>query len=169
MYLKLSSINKYSPIFPCFEHTSFRYMWFLLPVYIQLSSPFCGSVTQLCPTLCDPMDYSTPGVPSPSPGTCSNSCPLSQWCHPNISSSVVPYSSCLQSFPTSVSFPRVSSSNQVAKVLQFQHQSFQWIFRIAFLRTDLLDLLAVQGNLKSLLQHHNSKASVLQCAAFFIV
>ena len=42
--------------------------------------------------------------PSPSPGACSNSCPLSQWCHPIISSSLVPFSSCLQSFPPSVSF-----------------------------------------------------------------
>ena len=43
--------------------------------------------------------------PSPSPGACSNSCPLSQWCHPTISSSIVPFSSCLQSFPASGSFP----------------------------------------------------------------
>ena len=43
--------------------------------------------------------------PSPSPGVCSNSCPLSQWCHPTISSSVIPFSSCLQSFQVSVSFP----------------------------------------------------------------
>ena len=43
--------------------------------------------------------------PSPSPGVCSNSCPLSQWCHPTISSSVIPFSSCLQSFPASGSFP----------------------------------------------------------------
>ena len=135
-------------------------MWFLLLLYIRLS---------LCPALCDPVDYSTPGIPSSSPGPCSNSCPLSRWCHPNISSSVVSYSSCLQSFPTSVSFPRVSSSNQLAKVLQFRHQSFQWIFRIAFLRIDWFGLLAIQGNLKSLLQHHNSKASILQPSAFFMV
>ena len=135
-------------------------MWFLLLLYIRLS---------LCPALCDPVDYSTPGIPSPSPGPCSNSCPLSRWCHPNISSSVVSYSSCLQSFPTSVSFPRVSSSNQLAKVLQFRHQSFQWIFRIAFLRIDWFGLLAIQGNLKSVLQHHNSKASILQPSAFFMV
>ena len=44
--------------------------------------------------------------PSPTPGVCSNSCPSSQWCHPTISSSVVPFSSCLQSFPASGSFPR---------------------------------------------------------------
>ena len=67
-------------------------------------------------------------------------------------------------------FQWVSSLNHVAKVLEFQlqHQSFQWIFRISF-RIDRLNLLAVQGTLKSLLQHHSSKASILQCSAFFIV
>ena len=54
--------------------------------------------------------------PSPTPGAYSNSCPLSQWCHPTISSFVVPFSSCLQSFPASGSFKWVSSQ-QVAKVL----------------------------------------------------
>ena len=60
-------------------------------------------------------------------------------------------------------FQWVSFSHQVAKVLQFQlqHQSFQWIFRT--------DLLAVQRTLRSLLQHHSSKASILRCWAFFIV
>ena len=68
-------------------------------------------------------------------GVCSNSCPLSQWCHPTISSSVIPFSSCLQSFPATGHFQWVSSSHQVAKVLefQFQHQSFQQIFRVDFL------------------------------------
>ena len=82
-----------------------------------------------------------------------------------------PFFSSLQSFPASGSFPVSQLFAQVAKYwsLNLQHQSFQWIFRIAFLRTDLLDLLAVQGNLKSLLQHHNSKASVLQPSAFFMV
>ena len=65
----------------------------------------------------------------------------------------------------------VSSSHQVAKVLEFQlrHQSCQWIFRLISFRMDWLDLLAVQGTLKSLLQHHSSKASILRCSAFFIV
>ena len=65
----------------------------------------------------------------------------------------------------------VSSSHQVAKLLEFQlqHQSFQWIFRTDFFRMDWLNLLAVQGTLKSLLQHHSTKASILQCSAFFIV
>ena len=66
----------------------------------------CGSVAQLCPTLCDHVDSSTPGSSPPlSPRVCSGSCPLSQWCHPIISSSVAPFSSCLQSFPASGSFP----------------------------------------------------------------
>ena len=78
--------------------------------------------------------------PSPSPGICSNSCPLSRWCHPTISSSVVPFSSCPQSFPASGSFPWVSSSHQVAKVLELQpqHQSFQWVFRVISFRIDCL-------------------------------
>ena len=73
--------------------------------------------------------------PSPSPRVCSNSHPLSLWCHPTISSSVVPFSSCSQSFPASWSFQMSQLFAWVAKILEFQiqHQSFQWIFR-----TDLL-------------------------------
>ena len=66
-------------------------------------------------------------------------------------------------------FQWVSSSHQVAKILELQHQSFQWIFRVDFFRTDWFDILAVQGTLKSLLQHHSLKASILQHSAFFIV
>ena len=62
-----------------------------------------SSVPQLCLTLCNPLDCSMPGFPV-HPRACSNSCPLSQWYHPTISSSVVPFS-CLQSFPASGSFP----------------------------------------------------------------
>ena len=51
------------------------------------------------------LQHSRPPCPSPIPGVYSNSCPLSQWCHPTISSSVIPFSSCLQSFPASGSFP----------------------------------------------------------------
>ena len=61
-----------------------------------------SSVAQSYPTLWDPMGCNTPAV---SPGVCSNSCTSSQWCHPTISSSVIPLSSCLQSFPASGSFP----------------------------------------------------------------
>ena len=65
----------------------------------------------------------------------------------------------------------VGSSHQLAKVvdLQLQHQSFQWIFRADLLKIDWLNLLAAQGTLKSLLQHHNLKASILWCLVFFMV
>ena len=155
-----------------------------------------SSVVRSCPTLCDPMNCSTPGLPvhhqlpeftqthihwvgfsqtsrglvlcwenislvqfsrsvmndclrphesqhvrpscpSPTPRVYSNSCPSSRWCHPAISSSVIPFSSCPQSFLASFQclFQWVNSSHQVARVLEFQlqHQSFQWTPR-----TDLL-------------------------------
>ena len=74
-------------------------------------------------------------------------------------------------FPNQGLFQWVSSAHQVAKVLEFQlqHQCFQWTPRTDLLRMDWLDLFAVQGTLKTLLQHHNSKASILWCSAFFIV
>ena len=67
----------------------------------------CWSVAKSCSTLCGPMNCSTPGFPVLYylPGACSNSCPLSLWCHPTISSSVAPFSSCSPSFPASGSFP----------------------------------------------------------------
>ena len=72
-----------------------------------------NSVTQLCPTLCDPMDCTKLPCPSSTPRAYSNSCASSQWCHPNISSSIIPFSPCLQSFPASGSFKWVRSSHQV--------------------------------------------------------
>ena len=65
-----------------------------------------SSVAQLCPTLCNPMDMQHARLPylSPTPRVYSNTCPLSQWWHPTISSSIIPFSSCLQSFPASGSF-----------------------------------------------------------------
>ena len=66
-----------------------------------------SSVSQSCPTLCDPINRSMPRPPCPSqtPGVYPKPCPLCQWCHPTISFFVVPFSSCLQSFPASGSFP----------------------------------------------------------------
>ena len=65
-----------------------------------------SSVTQSCPTLWPyELQHARPPCPSPTPGVHSNPCPSSQWCHPAISSSVVPFSSCLQSLPASGSFP----------------------------------------------------------------
>ena len=106
---------------------------------------------------------------SPTPGACWNSCSLSQWYHPRVSSSVISFSSCLQFSQHQDLFQWVSSLHQVAKALMLQHQSFQWIFRLISFRIDWFDLLAVQETLKTLLQHHSSKASILWCSAFFIV
>ena len=113
--------------------------------------------------------------PSPTPRVCSNSCPSSRWCHPTISSSPL-LSSSSHAFNLSQHqglFQWVHSLHQVAKVLDFQlqhrsFQSFQYSGLISF-RIDWLDLLAVQGTLKIPLQHHSSKASILQFSAFFMV
>ena len=79
--------------------------------------------------------HARPPCPSPTPRVYSNSCPSSRWCHPAISSSVIPFSSCPQSLQHQGLFQWVDSSHEVAKVLEFQlqHQSFQWTPR-----TDLL-------------------------------
>ena len=115
--------------------------------------------------------HARPPCPAPTPGVHPNSCPLSQWCHSAISSSVIPFSSHLQSFPASDSFKLVNSSHQMAKVLKFQLQlqCYNEYSRLICFRVDWLDLLAVQGTLKNLLQNHSSKASILWHSAFFIV
>jgi len=116
------------------------------------------------------LQHARPPCLSPAPGVHSNSCPLSQWCYPTISSSVVPFSSYLQSFPASGYFQMsqffasggqsigVSAS---ASVLPMNIQDW---FPLGW--TGWISLL--QGTLKSLLQHHSSKASILRCSAFFI-
>ena len=109
--------------------------------------------------------------PSQTPGVYSNSCPLSQWCHPTISSSVVPFSSHLQSFTASGSFPRsqfFASGGPKYWSFSFSISLSKDYSGLISFRMDCLDLLAVQGTLKSL-QHQSSKASSLQCSAFFIV
>ena len=118
------------------------------------------------------LQHDRPPCPSPSPRACSNSCPLTQWCHPTISPSVVPFSTCPQSFPASGSFPMsqfFASGGQCigvsasASVLPMNTQDWLISFRM-----DWLDLLAVQGTLKSLFEHHSSKTSILKLSFFFI-
>ena len=108
---------------------------------------------------------------SVSSGVFSDSCRLSWWCCLAILSSAAPFSFCLQSFPASGSFPMSQFFASGGQVLEFQlqHQSFQWRSRLISFRMDWLDLLEVQGTLKSVLQHHNSKASILWHSAFFMV
>ena len=105
--------------------------------------------------------------PSPTSRTSSNSCPSHRWCHPTISSSVVPFSSLIQSFPASGSFPMsrfFASGGQSIGV-----SASASVSGLISSRMNWLDLFAVQGTLKSLLQHHSSKASILQRLGFFIV
>ena len=132
-----------------------------------------SSVNQSCLSLCDPMNSSTPGLPI----------------HYQLPESTQTYVHCVSdaiqpSHPLSSPSPPaltlsqhqglfkwVSSSHQVAKVLEFQlqHQSFQWTPGLISFRMDMLDLLAVQGTLKSLLQHHSLKASIFKRSVFTIV
>ena len=141
-----------------------------------LSVPFfwiLSSVVPSCPTLQRHGQKRTRlPRPSPTPGVYSNSCPLSRWCHPTISSSVVPFSSSLQSFPASGSFPMsqfFKSGGQSIKSFSFSISPSNEYSGLISFRIDWFDLLAVQGTLKSILQHHSSKASILWHSAFFIV
>ena len=108
--------------------------------------------------------------PSASPGTCSNPCPLSQWYHPTISSSVVPFSSHLLSFPASGSFPMKSAlCIRWPKYWNFSISPSKEYSGLISFRIDWFDLPAVQGTLKSFLQYHSLKASILHHSAFFMV
>ena len=104
--------------------------------------------------------------PSPSPRVCSNSRPLSWWCHPTISSSVIPFSS-LPYFPATGSF--LMSWLFTSKFWSFSiSPSNEYSGFISF-RIDWFDLLPVQGTLKCLLQHYCSEATILWCSASFMV
>ena len=99
--------------------------------------------------------------PSPTPGAYSTSRPLSWWWHPIISSSVIPFSSCLQSFPATGSFQMSLFFASGGQNMSFSFSispSNEYSILISF-RIDWFDLLAVQGTLKNLLQHHSLKAS----------
>ena len=138
--------------------------------YVSLVSQFSRSVVSdsLRP---HESQHARPPCPSPTPGVYSNLCPSSRWCHPAISSSVVPFSSCPQSLPASGSFPKsqlfawggqsigVSASTLVLPMNTQDWSPLGWTGWIS---------LQPKG-LSSLLQHHSSKASIFWCSAFFIV
>ena len=100
------------------------------------------------------------------PGVCSNSCPLSRWCHLAVSPSIAPFSFCLQSFPASRSFLEVWLKYCSLSFSNNPSNEYLWL---AYFRIDWFDLLAVQGTLKRFLQHHSLNASSLQCSAFFMI
>ena len=108
---------------------------------------------------------------SPSFRVCSNSYPLSRWCHPVILSSVVPFSFCLLSFPASGFFPESALHIRWPKYWSFSFSIslFNEYSGVISFTIDWFDLLAFQGIFKSLLQHHHSKASILHRSAFFMV
>ena len=132
-----------------------------------------SSVTQSCPTLCDPMNHRTPGLPV------HHQLPKFTQTHAHqVSDAIQPSHPLSSPSPPAPNpshhqglFHWVNSSHEVAKLLEFQlqHQSFNEHPGLISFRMDWLDLLAVQGTLKTLLQHHSSKASILQRSAFFTI
>ena len=119
------------------------------------------------------LQHARPPCPSPTPRVYSNSYPLSRWCHPTISFILC----CPLLLPPSIFHSiRVFSNESALRIRWPKYWSFSFNISpsnehpglISF-RMDWLDILAVQGNLKSLYQHHCSKASILRCSAFFIV
>ena len=137
-------------------------------------SPTCSSLccycldSNLCPALCNPfgMQHARFLCPPLSLGLCSNSWPLSWWCYLTISSSATSFSFCLQSYPNElvlhIKWPKYWS-------FSFSISPSNEYLGFIFFRINWFDLLAVQWTLKSLLQHHSSKASILRCSAFFMV
>ena len=102
-----------------------------------------------------------------SPGVCPRSCPLSQWCHPTVSSSVALFSFCLQAFPAPESLPAIHI--RWPKYWSFSISPSNDYSELISVKINWFDLLALQGVLKSLLQHHSLKASILQRSAFCMV
>ena len=114
------------------------------------------------------LQHTRPSCPSPSPKVCPSSCPFHPWCHPAILSSDALFSFCPQSFPALRTFPIswlfVSyDPNTVTSTLT------SVLSGLISLKIDRFDLLSAQGTLRSLLQHHRSKTSVLWHFAFFMV
>ena len=102
--------------------------------------------------------------PPLTPGVCTNSHPLSWWSYLTISSSAVPFSFCLQSFPMSWLFASGGQSTGASASASVNEHS-----ELISFRTDWFDRLDIQGTLKTLLQHHRLKASILFCLTFFMV
>ena len=136
-------------------HYIYRALYFY---YCYVLVQFSHSVMSNCLWL----QHARPPCPSPTPRACSNSCPLSRWCHRAISSSVIPFSR-LHSFPASGSFPMNQFFTLDGQSTGVSASVSVFPGLISF-SIDWLDLLAVQGTLKSLLQHHISKASIVVSA-----
>ena len=101
---------------------------------LNLTNYCCCSVPQSCPTLCNSIDYSMPGLSFPISQSLPKFMSMHWWCHLAISCSVAPFSFCPQSFPAPGTLQWVSSLHQMTKILelQLQHQSFQRVFKVDF-------------------------------------
>ena len=118
------------------------------------------------------LQYARFPCPSLSPRIFSDSCPLIRWCYPAISLPVTPFSSCPQTFPASESFPMnwlFASDSQSFGASASSSALPMNISGLIFLRTDWLDVLAIQKTLKSILQRHSLKVSILWHSALFSV
>ena len=142
--------------------------------YFTFTITYLCSVAKWCPTLCDPVNCSTPGF-----SVLHYLLEFTQTHVHWVSDAIQPSHPLLPHSPLALHlsqhqslFQWVHSSHQVAKVLelQLQHQTFQWIFRVDFLWDWLVwSPWSLQGTLKNLLQHHSLKASIPQHSAFFVI
>ena len=181
-YIRMVNPEKQNSLsLPASSHFTLWQIYCLLPIIPSLWVPFpplpISSVQFSHSVMSDSLwphrlQHTGLPFPPPSPGACSSSCPSSWWCHPTISSSVIP----LLLPPSILPSIRVFSSESVLHIRWPKYWSFSFSISpsneysgLVSFRMDWLDLLAVQGTLKSLLQHHSSKASILWCSAFFIV
>ena len=116
--------------------------------------------------------HARPPCPSPTPGVHPNPCPLSWWCHPTISSSVVPFSSCPQSFPASGSFPMSQFFSSGGQSIGVSASASVLLMNIQdWFHLGLTGLISSQSKelSRTFSKYLNSKASILQCSAFFMV
>ena len=153
--------------------TKWHYKWTNFPLFFFFNSDSVQFSHSVLPDSLQPheSEHARLPCPSPTPTVHPNPCPLNRWCHPTISSSVFPFSSSHQSFPV-----WVFSNESALRIRWPKYWNFSFNISpsnehpglISF-RMGCLDLLAVQVTLKSLLQHHSSKASILRHSAFFIV
>ena len=150
------------------DNLTFKYHLIKISIIVTFSSVQFSRSVVLDSLQPHESQHARPPCQSPTPGVHSNSCPSRRWCHPAVSSSVIPSPPAPNPSQHSGSFP-------MSQLFPWGGQSWSFSFSISpsnehpgliSFRMDWLDLLAVQGTLKSLLQHHNSKASILQYYLF---
>ena len=141
--LKLKKVGKTTRPFRSVQFSSLSCVWLLWPHGLQYSRLPC---------------------PSQTPRACSNSCPLSQWCHLNIASSVIPFS-----YSLIIPSIRVFSNESVLHIRWSKYWSFSFSIHPSNEYSGLISFRIDWLDLKSLLQHHGSKASILWHSAFFMI